>query len=503
MRIFKLGLIGRIAALVIVVEIIVFSILGWFYTDRYSSEMVHQTHHHLRLADRMIADEELPISALSRISFMNDLLGAPYQRGLVIGGNGIIIVSSEPEYLGQRPDAVPGFDMQWLSPDAPGEQFIIRGESLTAVAHLESSAGLPPLYHTVITISTAELNATKNRIMLFGLLGSLLFIVLSSAAIIFIAQRFVAKRINASLDVVEAVEGGNLEPRIPVSSDDELGQLQHGINTMLDAVVSSRDKLRQLNENLERRVRESIEEIRQKDTIIYEQSKQRAMDELLIDIAHQWRQPLNALGLEIQDIKEAYEFNELSGEYIDGIVKRSMAQIKYLSETINAFKDFYKPQIEKKKFMISECFTDMKNVLVAQLTNHNIALLIEANDFELEGFKSNLSQAFMNIVTNAKDAILEMQKNDPSYKGYIKISIRNTPLKEVIIEDNGGGIADEVVEKVFTPYYSTKFASKGTGMGLYMAKVIVEKQHNGTIRAENSDVGARFIIAWPEETDRA
>jgi len=494
MKLSKLGLIGRIAALVIVVEITAFSALGWFYTDRFSSAIVKQSRQHLRLVNRILANEELPISALARKTFMSDLLGAPYIQGLVIGGNGLIIVSSDSEYLGQRPEIVPGFNMEWLAPDAPDEQFINREDRLITVAHLGSSSGLPPLYHTVITISTAELDTMKHKILLFGFLGSFLLIILSSAAIIYIAQRFVAKRIDSSLEVLKEVEQGNLAPRIPVSSDDELGEIQHGINTMLDAVVSSREKLNQLNANLEERIREAIEEIRQKDSIIFEQSKRRAMDELLIDLAHQWRQPLNALALEVQDIKEAFIFNELSEEYINGIVARSMAQIKYLSETINYFKEFFKPQAEKETFMVSECFTTVQKILSAQLKNHHIKLEIVDDDFPLEGFKNDLSQAFMNIVNNAKDAINAIQKNDPSYKGSITIRIVKTPVKKIVIEDNGGGIPEEIIDKIFDPYFSTKFASRGTGMGLYMAQMIIEKYHNGSIRVENTQKGARFII---------
>ena len=503
MKLSRLGLIGRIAALVIVVEITVFSILGWFYTESYSSAIVKQTHQHLKLLDRMIANEELPISSLARQAFMSDLLGAPFIRGLVIGGNGIVIVSSDSKYLGQRPENIPGIDKSWLIPGAPDEQFVTAGESLTAIAHLASSAGLPPLYHTIITISTAELNTMKNRIMLIGFLGSLLFIILSSGAIIFIAQRFVAKRIDTSLDVLKNVEEGDLERRIPVSTHDELGELQHGINTMLDAIASSRQKLNLLNEHLEHRIQEAIQEIREKDSIIYEQSKRRAMDELLIDLAHQWRQPLNALALEVQDIKEAFEFNELTKEYIDGIVGRSMTQIKYLSETINYFKNFFKPEEKKETFLISECLTTVSQVLSTQLKTHNIQLEIVDDDFEVAGFKNELSQAFMNIVNNAKEAIMELQKNHPLHQGIIRISIFDHPKKRIVIEDNGGGIANEIIDKVFNPYYSTKFASRGKGMGLYLAKVVIEKHHHGTILVDNTETGARFTIELPEGEDTA
>lgn len=232
MKIRRLGLISRIALLVVCVEALAFSVLGWFYTDRFSAAIEERTYSHLHLVGRMIANDELAISSISRQSIMADLVGAPYLDGMVIGGNGRVIVSTNPAYLGSLASKIPGFDARLFAAPAPDEEFIEGNNTLTAVMRIHGAAGGAPMYTTVITISTSELNAMKRSIILWGQLGSLVFILLSSAVIVFIAQRLITRRVNISLEVLKKAEEGALDARIPVTSDDELGQLQHGINSM-------------------------------------------------------------------------------------------------------------------------------------------------------------------------------------------------------------------------------------------------------------------------------
>lgn|GEM_PF-2476151 len=246
----KLGLITRIALLVISVEVIAFGALGWFYTDRFSSAAEKQIRSRLHLVGQMIAEDELAISSVSRQSLMGDLVGAPYLHGMVIGGNGHVIVSTDPSYLGRSADKVPGIDARWLADSAPAEQFIIGKDTLTSVAHIQSAAGGPPLYYTVITISTTELNAQKRSIVMWGQIGSILFILLSSAGIILIAQRLITRRVDTSLAILKSVENGALDARIPVTSKDELGQLQHGINSMTEKVGTLLNQHRRNEEEL-------------------------------------------------------------------------------------------------------------------------------------------------------------------------------------------------------------------------------------------------------------
>lgn len=232
MKMLRLGLISRIALLVICVEVVAFSALGWFYIDRFSSIIEQRTYSRLHLVGQMIANDELAISSISRQSIMSDLVGAPYLDGLVIGGNGRVIVSTNATYLGRLASSIPGFDAQWIADSAPNELFIPGNDTLTAIMHTRDDIGDSPMYHAVITISTAKLNALKRSITLWGQLGSLLFILLSSAGIVLIAQRLITRRVDITLKFLKEVEDGAMDVRIPVSSDDELGQLQRGINSM-------------------------------------------------------------------------------------------------------------------------------------------------------------------------------------------------------------------------------------------------------------------------------
>ncbi|HUX89215.1 MAG TPA: EAL domain-containing protein [Gallionellaceae bacterium] len=222
--------------LVVCVEIAAFGALGSFYIDRFNSAADEHSRSRLQLVGRMIASDELAVSAISRGSFISELVAAPYLNGMVIGGNGRVIVSTNPAYLGRLASSVAGLDARWLADTAPEEEFIGGENTLTAVMHFRGAQGSPSIYSTVITISTAELNAKKRSIALLGQLGSLLFILLSTAGIVLIAQRLITRRVNTSLAVLKAVEEGDIDARIFVSSNDELGRLQHGINSMTEKV---------------------------------------------------------------------------------------------------------------------------------------------------------------------------------------------------------------------------------------------------------------------------
>ncbi|HJV92486.1 MAG TPA: response regulator [Azonexus sp.] len=236
MKTARFGLIARIALLVIAVEVAAFGALGWFYIERYSTAADEHLHSRLQLIGRMIADDELAVTAISRSALMSELLAAPALSSLAVGGNGRVIVASDPAYLGLRASGVPGFDPHWLADAAPDQQFIARGDTLTGVIQIRNHQSGVRLYTTVFTISTAAIDAQKRAILQGGLLGSGLFILLSSLAIIFFAQRLITRRVRSSLAILKQVEGGALDARIPVSANDELGQLQHGINSMTEKV---------------------------------------------------------------------------------------------------------------------------------------------------------------------------------------------------------------------------------------------------------------------------
>lgn len=251
MRMFHLGLIARIALLVVGIEVAAFSALGWFYVDRFSNAIEERTYAHLRLVGRMIANDELAVSSISHPTIMSDLLGAPYLDGMVIGGNGRVIVSTNPAHLGRLATSIPGFKARWLDAMAH-EEFISGTNTLMAVMPIHTTEGGASMYTTAITISTAEIKATKRSIALWGQLGSLLFILLTSAGIVLIAQRLITRRVNISLNALKKAEGGALDVRIPVSSDDELGELQQGINSMMAKVGALLNQHRRNAEELQK-----------------------------------------------------------------------------------------------------------------------------------------------------------------------------------------------------------------------------------------------------------
>lgn len=236
MKIFKVGLITRIALLVVLVEVAAFSAFGWFYAEKSSHALMMRTQERLLLVGKMVADNELAISSLSREKLISDFVGAPYLEGMAIGGNGLVIVSTKPGYLGRPARDIPGFNSNWLSATEPDIRIVKGSDTLTAIMHIHSTADGSPLYYSVLTISTVGINLAKQSIMLWGMLGSLVFILLSSAGIVLIAQRVITRRVDASLGMLKSVESGDLDARIPAPADDELGQLQRGINSMTEKV---------------------------------------------------------------------------------------------------------------------------------------------------------------------------------------------------------------------------------------------------------------------------
>lgn len=227
----RFGLITRIALLVIGIEVASFSALGWFYTDRFSTAAEDRLRHRLLLVGEMIARSELPVSAVSVGSLIGDLVGAPYLDGFAVGGSGHVIVASDAARLGRRANSLEKVDPVWIDASEPDEQIVAGPGTLTGIRQIQGAASRPT-YTTVITVSTSELQSQKRSIALWGLAGSAVFVLLSSAGIVLVAQRLITRRIDASRAILRRVGNGALDARIPVTAEDELGQLQHGINAM-------------------------------------------------------------------------------------------------------------------------------------------------------------------------------------------------------------------------------------------------------------------------------
>jgi len=247
---------------------------------------------------------------------------------------------------------------------------------------------------------------------------------------------------------------------------------------------------------LKKEVEQRIEQIRKQDELLLSQSKSASMGEMISAIAHQWRQPLNTLSL-YNITLESKEY--LSKEDIKEFREKSNNVIQQMSQTINDFRDFFKPNKNKEKFFIVDSIQKVLGILDAQFKEKNIIIKnsVDTNLFLLN-FKSEFEQVLINLLNNAKDAILKTIP--PKKMGIIEI-VSFVSKTEIILEirDNGSGIEPNIIDKIFEPYFTTKFESQGTGLGLYMSKMIIERNMGGQIVVLSDDDGTAFKIIFGSE----
>ncbi len=221
------------------------------------------------------------------------------------------------------------------------------------------------------------------------------------------------------------------------------------------------------------------------------QSKLASMGEMIGNIAHQWRQPLTHISYILMNIKTAYEKDKLSPQYFEKKTKLANAQIKYLSNTIDDFRDFFKNTNQKEEFDLSEAIKEVSNLLKGSFKAHQINVEFDLDEnIQVKAYRGEFLQVLFNIFNNAKDEFIKKDIENPILN--IKTSIKKEKIK-IEIKDNAGGIKKELLEKIFEPYFTTK--DKGLGIGLYMSKIIIEKS-DGKLEVQNIKSGASFIIIF-------
>lgn len=235
------------------------------------------------------------------------------------------------------------------------------------------------------------------------------------------------------------------------------------------------------------------EELEKKKALLVQQSRFASMGEMIGNIAHQWRQPLNTLGLLTQKLKLYHDRGMLDTEKLNDSVDKSMKLIQGMSTTIDDFRDFFNPNKQAEEFSIKDAIENAHAIVGSSFENHQIEYVLEMDEPDLRtyGQSNEFSQVIINLLNNAKDALLEMRPVQA--KVIVRVKQENDRICVDII-DNAGGIPASVLPKIFDPYYSTKEEGKGTGIGLYMSKMIIEDQMKGKLSATNTDEGACFHI---------
>lgn len=239
---------------------------------------------------------------------------------------------------------------------------------------------------------------------------------------------------------------------------------------------------------------QDITELKEKDLMLQEQTKMAALGEMLANIAHQWRQPLSVISSAASGLELKYDMDDLDKEDLYALTETIYNQTKYLSNTIDTFRKFIKNEKETKDIVLQEEIIQAKSIISSVLKNEHIKLM-DNIDYEhpltVHMTTGELPQVLINIINNAKDIILE--KNIQN--GRIKLDLQKQEDKiTVTVEDNGGGIPQEVLPHIFEPYFTTKHKSRGTGLGLHMSYKIITESLNGKIYAKNTQQGAKFFI---------
>lgn len=272
----------------------------------------------------------------------------------------------------------------------------------------------------------------------------------------------------------------------------ELEMQNEDLRRARDDVDEQRLQLEELNNSLEDRIAVSAEELHQRGQLLIQQARMAAMGDMINNIAHQWRQPLNTLGLVIQQTLLFHDSPKFNREFLENNTDKAMKLIKHMSQTIDDFKNFFSCDKEKVPFNVNEMIRQTVALIEQGFRDVRVTIVLNTEDIPLiSGYPNEFSHVLLNILLNARDALLENKTADA---GIALRSFAEGGKSVVTITDNAGGISAEIIEKIFDPYFSTKGPDKGTGIGLFMSKAIIEKSMGGSLTVRNNGSGAEFRI---------
>ena len=315
------------------------------------------------------------------------------------------------------------------------------------------------------------------------------------------------------LEMIEKIrETGHETPVIVTSAYEDSKYLLEAINMGVEHYLLKPVMLNKLEDHLERikkrlmqkreleayqlyleeRVEEEVALREVKEALLIEQNKSYEIGQMVGIIAHQWKQPLHYLNLLIEDLGMEYEYQPLSKEYIQDFIQKGTDKVKFLSETMDNFLNFYRSEANTQTFSISKVTKEIAMFLDMSFKSSGITIEIKLkDDFSLHGIKNEFQQVILNIINNAKEAFDGQKRSD----ALITVEIGTEGNEGLImIQDNAGGISDEILENIFELEYTTK--QGGNGLGLYLVKKIVTQRFKGSIEASNSDLGARFTLIF-------
>ena len=275
-------------------------------------------------------------------------------------------------------------------------------------------------------------------------------------------------------------------------------KLQKELNKILQDEVDKKTKeLKDINENLEAKVKEEVDKNIKHEIKLYKQAKQAALGDMIGNIAHQWRQPLSIMSSIASGIKVKQEFGILDRESIGQSMDSIVIKTQYLSETVETFRNYLKEKKEKKEVILQDRIRMAIAITKTCLEDNHIEItnnLNETKPVKIKLVAGELTEVLINLINNSKDILLERQITNPKVQVMLKISDNQAVIT---IEDNGGGIPEDMTSKIFEQYFTTKDDAKGTGLGLYMSRQIIQESIKGKLYVKNSEIGAKFYVEVP------
>ncbi len=303
------------------------------------------------------------------------------------------------------------------------------------------------------------------------------------------------KELEHLLDMIEDI-ARHLQNEIDVKNlkkeEQKTCELKFLNLTLNKKVKEKTQELEDINKNLKDIIKTEVDKNRDKDKWLLHQARLVQMGEMISMIAHQWRQPLNAISARSANMLIKAQLGKLDRELV---IEESIKIDEYsqdLSKTINDFRDFFKPNSMREHIDFCSLIKSVLGILETSITSKNIELILDLNcDDKFNVYPNEIRQVILNLVKNAEDALIVNKIKTP----FIKIITYVEKGKYILeVSDNGGGISQKIVNKIFDPYFSTKSQKNGTGLGLYMSKIIIEEHCNGEIAFFNNKDGAVFKI---------
>lgn len=308
-------------------------------------------------------------------------------------------------------------------------------------------------------------------------LTRMLFLFIGSIIILMSMIHFSIKPLKNLTKMLSSYKPGVKMDIVPMEGKNEVAVINNATIEMLKKV----------EDELEKRMKSEKE--------LSHKSRLESMGEMIDNIAHQWRQPLMNINAILLTIDRAHELGKLDEAYLEKTIKEATDLTAHMSQTIEDFRSFFRKDKEMEMVTINDIVTSSFNLL-SGVTKDITICFGGGDDSTILVYKNELIQVIISVLSNAVDAL--EQRNIENKKIFVSIEEHPT-LVNIIIEDNGGGIATQHIDRIFEPYYSTKHHHGGSGLGLYICKVIIEEHMNGSIKVHNTAYGAKFSITLKKE----